>query len=380
MYENLSEYLIPRTMKLKYVLINLFLCFFCIALAQESQKDELKTAGFKTAFVRNSVGSNWFVHLGGGGQIIADRITFFPTASVGKWMNPQSGFRLKGQGGSLSKSESNGENHYYNIHLDAMLNIANYWGAYSPQKLLNLTPYIGLGYGHHFNSQDIIADALLVNGGFQLGFRLSKRIHLDFDLGITVAPDYFDGEIKGTQNDVIVALSGGLTFTLGKTAFESVVPYNSALINVLNDRINQLLEDNQALSKSLLACPEYPESPESPNVIPEITNEINFIPNVVFFRINSAKVDKNQQISIYNTSEFLKAYGEKIKVVGYADNQTGTNSYNLKLSEKRAKAVAQELVAKYNIPSQKIVIEWKGSEEQPYPENEWNRVVIMTVD
>jgi outer membrane protein OmpA-like peptidoglycan-associated protein len=367
-------------MKLKFVLINLFLSFFCIALAQESQKDELKTAGFKTAFVRNSIGSNWFVHLGGGVQTITDRVTFLPTASVGKWVNPYGGFRLKGQGGSLSKSESNGENHYYNIHLDAMWNIANYWGAYSPQKLLNLTPYIGMGYGRHFNSQDIIADALLVNGGFQLGFRLSKRIQLDFDLGITVAPDYFDGVIKGAQNDVIVALSGGLTFNLGKTVFESVVPYNLALINALNEQINRLWEDNQRLSKNAVECPECPESPESPTVIPELTNEINFIPNVVFFRLNSAKVDENQQISIYNTSEFLKTNGEKIKVIGYADKQTGSDAYNLKLSEKRAKAVAKELVAKYNIPSQKIVIEWKGSDEQPYPENNWNRVVIMTVE
>ena len=44
----------------------------------------------------------------------------------------------------------------------------------------------------------------------------------------------------------------------------------------------------------------------------------------------------------------------------------------------RSKAVAKELTAKYNIPTENIVVEWKGSDEQPYPENNWNRVVIMS--
>ena len=50
----------------------------------------------------------------------------------------------------------------------------------------------------------------------------------------------------------------------------------------------------------------------------------------------------------------------------------------MKLSEKRAKAVAKELQAKYGIPSDQITVEWKGCEEQPYSINNWNRVVIMT--
>ena len=47
------------------------------------------------------------------------------------------------------------------------------------------------------------------------------------------------------------------------------------------------------------------------------------------------------------------------------------------LSEKRARAVAKELIDKYGVSSDQITIEWKGSDEQPYDENNWNRVVIM---
>jgi outer membrane protein OmpA-like peptidoglycan-associated protein len=50
------------------------------------------------------------------------------------------------------------------------------------------------------------------------------------------------------------------------------------------------------------------------------------------------------------------------------------------LSEKRAKAVAKELIEKYGVNSNQITIEWKGSDVQPYDVNNWNRVVIMTAE
>jgi outer membrane protein OmpA-like peptidoglycan-associated protein len=389
---------------MKILFFNMLLCFSLVAFAQREQNPESKTAGFKTSFARNKAGDNWFIHIGGGAQTIlgdqngkasfSDRITFLPTASAGKWFNPYWGVRLKGQGGSLHGFENNGaymqHNRYYNVHLDAMWNLSNYWGAYSPNKVFNITPYAGLGYGHRFKIDKKVSvnsdgsfyrkssDVLSANGGFQVGFRINDRINLDFDLGVAVVPDYFDRTIMGTQNDVIASLSGGFTFKLGKTTFETIVPYNEELINNLNNKINKLRIDNDVLSKRPEFCPECPIAAPVPTSA--FMSEINYVPNVVFFRINSAKIEENQQVSVYNTAEFMKSSGEKIKVVGYADKETGSGKYNLTLSEKRAKAVAKELMTRYEIPSQKIVVEWKGASEQPYPENNWNRVVIMSVD
>ena len=86
---------------------------------------------------------------------------------------------------------------------------------------------------------------------------------------------------------------------------------------------------------------------------------------------------RNQQINIFNTAQFVKENNAPIKVIGYADKKTGTSNYNMGLSEKRARAVAKELIDKYGVSSDQITIEWKGSDEQPYDENNWNRVVIM---
>ena len=101
-----------------------------------------------------------------------------------------------------------------------------------------------------------------------------------------------------------------------------------------------------------------------------------YVPNVVYFRIDSYKIDRHQHVSIYNTAEYLKQNPDaKVKIVGYADKLTGYPEYNWKLSEKRAKAVADVLIKEYGIDSSRISVDWKGDTEQPYPVNDWNRVL-----
>ncbi|MDR1631600.1 MAG: OmpA family protein [Dysgonamonadaceae bacterium] len=398
-------------MKTKILCVSLILsslAFF--TAAQETLQNELKTAGYKTAFKHSGAGENWFFHIGAGGQVFfgdndlsadvgfGERFTLMPEVAIGKWFNPYWALRLKGQGGALHGFEDDGlymqHLKYYNLHLDAMWNLANYWGTYIPSKVVSFGPYIGLGFAHRFEMDKTIplpptppshgvavnaknyhrySNAISINTGLNLGFNVSERISLDFDLGAAIVPDYFDRIVHNAENELIVGISGGVTFKLGKVGFESVEPMNYALINDLNGKINALRSENAQLAKRPVSCPECPQ------VAPVVkADEINYVPNVVFFRLNSAKIDVNQQISIYNTAEFMKKTGEKIKVVGYADKATGTSNYNLDISKRRAQSVAKELTTKYKIPSEKITVEWKGSGEQPYPKNNWNRVVIMS--
>lgn len=386
-------------MKARHLILCLLSCFLIFsAYAQD-------TPGYKTPFQKNGAGDNWFISIAGGGQALfgdndndntlGDRIRVMPAVSIGKWFNPYLGFRLKGQGGEVSSFENNAnfkyDLDYYGIHLNGMWDMTNYFGKYNPKRIFTLTPYAGVGFTHRssFDKWGYVPEikglstdyhkavnAFSVQGGLQLGFRLSKRINLDFDLGATILPDAFDGVNNDTPHDAILSATGGITIKLGKTDYMLNEPMDCEMIGKLNTKINSLRDENEKLSKRPESCPE----PDCPDVAPVIVNEINYVANVVFFRINSSKVDSNQQGSIYNTALYANKSGEKIKVVGYADKDTGTDNYNLKLSEKRAKAVAHELVNRYDIPTQNIVVEWKGSEEQPYKENNWNRVVIMSVE
>jgi len=395
-------------MKTKIFLLSLLVGISVQIFAQESQHVyQSNDPGYLANFKHSAAGDNWFINISGGAQVynisnsysgvsFSDRIGFIPALAVGKWFSPYWGVRLKGQGLTTVNSyaqETSGSYFqqgidYLNVHLDAMWNLANYWGVYSPTKLFNFTPYVGMGWAHRFKLDDNatipvsyqvasdyrrFSDAFSFNGGIQFGFRLSNRVNLDFDLGVTFLGDYFDRINQKGENDNIFSAMGGFTFKLGKTTFDEVEPMDYGLINDLNGKINALRQENELLSKRPVSCPECP--PVAPTII---KNEINYVPNVVFFRLNSSKIDANQQISVYNTANFVNETKQKINVVGYADKGTGTSKYNMGLSEKRAKAVAKELTTKYNVPSEKITIEWKGSDEQPYQTNNWNRVVIMS--
>ncbi|MFA6361106.1 MAG: OmpA family protein, partial [Dysgonamonadaceae bacterium] len=168
----------------------------------------------------------------------------------------------------------------------------------------------------------------------------------------------------------------GVKFGLGgRQDFTSAELMDYNLINDLNSQINRLRAENENLSKRPEFCPECPE------IEPVETVESVYVPNVVFFRINSANIDRQQQISVYNTAEYLKSNpNATVQIVAYADRQTGTPDYNMKLSERRAKAVADALTSQYQIDSSRISLDWKGDTEQPYAENDWNRVAIFIAD
>lgn len=397
-------------MKRKFFLVSLLLTFVAVTFAQEEAKTYTETAGFKNAFKHNSAGSNWFIQLGAGGQLMlandgddkelfsTDAITLAPTFAVGKWFSPWLGVRLKGQGGSLHSFPVGEDgmmlkNMYYNGHFDLLWNMSNYWGKYNAKRVFSFIPYVGVGGYYRDKNEQSNLGLLTTNegipvydnggdqygvslhGGFLMEFRLSNHVGLHLDLAGMVTDDWFNALIPHeSRYEGVLSATAGFTFNLGKSYFEVVDQMDYALINDLNSKINSLRAENEQLSKRPVSCPECPKvTPPAP------VQEINYVPNVVYFRLNSSTVDANQQISIYNTAEFVKNSGEKIKVVGYADKGTGSSAYNLKLSEKRAKAVAKELTSKYGISSDKIVVEWKGDNEQPYSkQNSWNRVVIMS--
>ena len=102
--------------------------------------------------------------------------------------------------------------------------------------------------------------------------------------------------------------------------------------------------------------------------------------NVIYFRINSATIDRNQVINVYNIAEYAKNNTETITLVGYADRETGTPDYNMGLSKRRAEAVADMLVNKFGISRDRLKLDWKGDTVQPYGENVWNRIVLMSAE
>lgn len=382
-------------MKTKVLLLSIL---FGSALSLSAQEYQPQVGfstenGSKTNFKKNKASDNVFISIAGGGNILlgdnngdadfSDRIAVSGALSVGKWYNPYMAFRLQVNGGMMNNHNRIGgatalskqEFYWINPHVDIMWDVTNFWAPYKEAKVFHFIPFAGMGYAlRPGTTVDGIsykrAESVSVNLGAQLMFRLSKRVDLFLEGQYTLLGEHWNGpSTNRPRYDRPVQAMLGLNFNLGRKEFEVIEPMDYDLLNDLNSQINSLRDRNSELEKRPEYCPECP-----PQIVQECVESLT---NVVYFRLNSAKIDKNQEINIYNTAEFAKKHGLPIKLVGYADRKTGNPDYNKGISERRARAVAKQLIDKYGVSSSNISIEWKGDEIQPYDENAWNRVVIM---
>ena len=100
----------------------------------------------------------------------------------------------------------------------------------------------------------------------------------------------------------------------------------------------------------------------------------------IFFALNSARIQDDQQAKIASLIEYMKKYPTAtMNVTGYADVNTGNPKINSKLSEKRAVNVAEALKVK-GIAADRIKIDFKGDTVQPYATPEENRVSICIAE
>ena len=93
------------------------------------------------------------------------------------------------------------------------------------------------------------------------------------------------------------------------------------------------------------------------------------------FAVKGENLQKVKDIAAY-----LNKYPEaKVTVTGYADKATGTAAVNDRVALKRANSVADALVAD-GISRDRIIVESKGSREQPFADNAKNRVSICVAE
>jgi OOP family OmpA-OmpF porin len=120
-------------------------------------------------------------------------------------------------------------------------------------------------------------------------------------------------------------------------------------------------------------------APAPPKVIEKTTLRVNF-------DTNKAVIRKADSAELQKAVDLVKKYPEaKVVVVGYTDDR-GSDTYNQKLSEKRAQAVKKYLVDKGGVKADRITAEGKG-EADPVGDNktkkgqfENRRVEVLIMD
>lgn len=379
------------------------------ALAQDAttilvDKATVGTVECKEIYAANSWKDNWYLQLGAGIQSPfmenfrdhgskSRHMTVVYNLGVGRWISPYLGFRFSGYYGSMHWNQGiTASARTANLNVDFMWDMFNSMAGYTPGRVFSIVPYVGLGGTFVWNfhpAKGNIMDSdgklksnqwlLPVSAGLQLRFRLSRYVDFFAEGRASFYGDNFNNSAYGMPIDVNLSAIGGFTFHFSGSDFQRYNPcdYISAL-NQANAKVNDLRGALATTSAALAAAEAQLPCPEV--VAAEaIENNITLLPTVRF-KINSAYVSSEEMVNIYNIAEFMRANPDtQIVVRGYADKDTGTAEYNMKLSERRAQAVADILTGDYGISPNRLVLEAAGSNSQVYDTNDWNRVVIFAM-
>lgn len=352
------------------------LAFAGISVASMAQNED---AADKYSVSTNSFWSNWFVQAGAQWQA-----TYFagehgegfsksplksfrsnPQASVaiGKWFTPGLGLRVKASGIWGKAVERSYK--FWNGQAQAMFNLSNMICGYNPDRIYNLIPFAGAGVARN------CTDNLYVMGlsvGILNQFNITKKVAVNLELGWNrMENDFVAGgtavnmgsRFWDSHTNVLYA-EVGLTYNLGKATWNKTPDVDAikALSQSQIDALNAQLADEKAevsRLKSMLANQKPAPAPITKSIKEFITTPVS-----VFFNISKTDVaNPKDLVNVRALAKYAKENNSNILVTGYADSSTGTPEINQKLSENRAKQVAEELV-KMGVSRDKISTAAKG--------------------
>ena len=317
-----------------------------------------------------------FIGVQGGGQTtLTSSYNNFklitPTASIygGYWFTPVVGSRLHvngvwNQGGV--KKVGKYDYKYVTTDLDLMLNLVTMFGRkdYYP---VNVYLIGGVGLNTAWDNDDAIAMGSVLNDtwdgtklshnarvGAQLDVNLCRNLSLNLEVAANSLRDRYNSK-RTSCDDWQLTAQIGLTAKFGHKKVKKEVAQPEP--EVWETRIDTTWYDDV----------EYMDVTRDRDIRKDI-----------FFVIDSDSIRNSFDAQLDAVAEFLKGVRNgEITIVGYADVQTGNPKYNMGLSEKRAKAVKKALLDRGVDALMIKGVDWKGDTEQPYAENDKNRLCII---
>lgn len=366
----------------------------------------------------NKFSDNWSFTLKGGGVFAtktASDVDFLKTgrgivgAEIRKQVTPTFGIGVEGEWTVNTSSWSgvksaNTFDHQY-VGAFGAINLMNLFASYTgAPRVFEIEAVAGAGWLHSYyphtqciHDGNSFATKVGLNLNFNLGEAKAWTVSLKPALLWNMNGDVSQNKISDlgydshyNVNNMYFELQAGVTYHFknsnGTHHFALVRPYDQAEIDALNAQINALRGDLEAcgannaallaqladLQAQLDACNRRPAQ------VKEVIKNLDNI-RYVFFNVNSANIQANQQPEIAMTAEQLKANPEaKVLVEGYA-SKDGSKAFNEKLSKRRAEAVKKALVNKYGIDADRVKAEGCGVTEA-FNKLDWNRMAKMTVD
>jgi outer membrane protein OmpA-like peptidoglycan-associated protein len=301
--------------------------------------------------------------------VIAARIQANAWQSKGGW----SGYRTAPKADPFTRDY---KYKYVAPGLDVMFNLSNLICGYNPNRVFNVTAFLGGGLNIAFSNDEVNEiGAQLKNlddynleylwdgtkllpfgrGGLELGFRLSDAVSLIVEGNANILSDKYNSKKAGNADWYFNCLAG-LRINLGKT-------YNKIVPAPVPEPV-----------------PVVEPEPE-PAPAPVVETKIEPIRRDIFFIINKTEIRDSEAQKVKDIADYMQKYPKsKVVVTGYADAGTGNDRINDRLAAGRADVVVKALKEQYGISADRITYDSKGSRVQPFAENDMNRVTICIAE
>lgn len=259
-------------------------------------------------------------------------------------------------------------------------NFSNLFGGYkgSP-RVFEVETVLGAGWIHQYVANAKDDNSWYTKAGLNLNFNLGKAKIWTLALKPAVVFDMTDnlGKTNFNRNRAYLEVLAGITYHFKNS--------NGTHHFVLSDKV-ATQKELDLLNEEINRLRASQSTPVT--VVETVTNNVEVIVdktellNAVGFTINSSKVSDTEYANLESLARWLNKNSDiKVLVKGYADRETGSAEYNAQLAERRANAVKDILVNVFNVNADQLTVVSEGSANgQPFTQNNWNRVVIFSVN
>lgn len=337
-----------------------------------AEKHRVATNGFwQNWFLGANV--TWSAFYGEGERSLVAPFRKFPSGtwynglgaslSLGKWLTPVFGLRTKINAWQMGKKDEGlGGDKYWTANEQLLINATSLFRGYDEQRFWNLIPYVGAGI-HRNMTHSHYSTALSL--GLLNTLRLSPRFSANIELAWNSAESSNSGLALKNRNQHF-AVELGITWHIGKnnwrhaTDQEAVSALTEGELDALNAQLADALAENERLQQML---DEQPKPTAAVTTVAPAVRTVETIvsaPVSIFFEVGKANVIASRDmLSVKALAELAIDKNASVVVTGYAD-KSGNADANMKLSERRAQAVADELV-RLGVNRQRIEIVAAGA-------------------
>ena len=274
--------------------------------------------------------------------------------------------------------------------VDLMFNLSNLLCGWNPNRVFNLTAFVGGGANIAFSNGEAnsIANTLMSldaynldyvwdgtkvrlfgRGGLEAAFRLSEAVALTLEGNANILSDKYNSKNhSGGKMKADWYFNGlvGLRINLGKT-YSKVLPPPPA--------------PAPAPEPQPEPQPVVRTAPVPAPAAAAVVETVEPLRRDIFFLINKTNIRPEEAQKVRDIADYMQKYpNAKVVITGYADAGTGNDKINDRLAAGRADSVVKSLVNDYGIAQSRISYDSKGSRVQPFAENDMNRVTICIAE